>query len=307
MAFTPIDIPIQEILETDFVVDMRIIENSNNLLLKDNLEDLINNLEIDVNTLSIGTDTPISYIKTDSVIMEDTGFILQTGTPTQIIGSLTKNGSDQSVLNVDILTVDSNLQTDSFSANAVSVIDSLSVTGDTTLDSRFTTNSSVIESKESITAVLTNVLNVATTTITLTSASKQNIFLTLDADPTVYVGAALVGGLTNINVILDFDATNPPAQNMEFTIYLVNIKEEGQLPSTSILTDVNAYPLGLTLSAGTNQSTAAPIILHSGSVSLSITSGSVVALNSLASMLYIIDETLSDRLMIKSTVNMDIS
>jgi hypothetical protein len=315
MAFTPIDIPIQEILETDFVVDMRIIENSNNLLLKDNLEDLINNLEIDVNTLSIGTDTPISYIKTDSVIMEDTGFILQTGTPTQIIGSLTKNGSDQSVLNVDILTVDSNLQTDSFSANAVSVIDSLSVTGDTTLDSRFTTNSSVIESKESITAVLTNVLNVATTTITLTSASKQNIFLTLDAgtgvDP-VWVGAALVGGLTDINVIIDFDATNPPAQNMEFTIYLVNIKEEGQLPSTTIIPDINSYAfpgpgLSFTISAGTNQNTASNIELHTGSTSLTIPATSMLEFNSLASMLYIIDFNLNDRLMIKSAVNMTIA
>ena len=75
MAFTPVDIPTQEVLETDFVVDLRVISNANTILLKDTLESLINNLEIDVNTLSIGTDTPISFLRSDSVIMEDTGFV----------------------------------------------------------------------------------------------------------------------------------------------------------------------------------------------------------------------------------------
>lgn len=306
MAFTPIDIPIQEILETDFIVDMRVIDNSNFLLLKDKLEDLINNLEIDTNTLSIGTDVPISYIKTDSVIMEDTGFIMQTGTPTQVIASLTKNGSDQSVLNVDILSVDTTVQADSMSLNTLTVNNTTQL-GPTIFDSSTTNLSSVIESKEDITAILTNVANVATTTITLTSTTNQNIFLTLDADATVYTGGALVAGLTDINVILDFDATNPPSQNTEFTINIVNIKEEGQLPTTTIITDVNTYPLGLTISAGTNQNTASPIILHSGSVALSIPSATLAEYNSLASMLYIVDFNSSDRLMVKSMVNMTLS
>ena len=178
MAFTPIDIPIQEILETDFVVDMRIIDNSNFLLLKDKVEDLINNLEIDTNTLAIGTDTPISYIRTDSVIMEDTGFVMQTGVPTQIIASLTKNGSDLSVLNVDILSVDTTVQADSMSLNALTVNDSLQVDGPATFNSSATNLFSVMESKEDIVAVLSNVSNEAVANITLTSTTKQNIYLT---------------------------------------------------------------------------------------------------------------------------------
>jgi len=307
MAFTPIDIPIQEILETDFVVDMRIIDNSNFLLLKDKLEDLINNLEIDTNTLAIGTDTPISYLRTDSLILEDTGFIMQTGTPVQTIAALTKNGSDQSVLNIDILSVDSTIQSDSLSVNALTINDTLQVDGPTTFNANTTNLASVIESKEDVVSVLTNTLNVATATITLTSASRQNIFLTLDADSTVYNGGALEAGLTDINVIIDFDAINPPAQNTGFTIYIVNIKEQGQLANTSILTDVNAFPLGLTISAGTNQNTTLPIILHSGSVSLTIASGGVLEFNSVVSLLYVIDFNLADRLMIKSDVNMIIA
>lgn len=300
MAFTPIDIPIQEILETDFVVDMRIIDNSNFLLLKDKLEDLVNNLEIDTNTLSIGTDTPISYLRTDSLILEDTGFIMQTGMPVQTIAALTKNGSDQSVLNVDILSVDSTIQSDSLSVNALTINDSLQVDGPATFNASTTNLESVIESKEAFTSVLTNTLNVATTTVTLTSTSRQNIFLTLDADVTVY-SSGLVAGLTDINVIIDFDATNPPAQNTEFTIYIVDIQSGG----TSILIDVNAYPLGLTISAGTNQNTAGNIKLHNGSTSsLTIASAGVLEYNSLVSLLYIIDSSSDDRLMVKSEVNM---
>lgn len=307
MAFTPVDIPIQEILETDFVVDLRVISNSNSLLLKDALEDLINNLEIDVNTLSIGTDTPISFLRADNIIMEDTGFVFQTGSPTQVISSLTKNVSDQSVLNVDILTVDSTFQADSLSANSVTVSNGLTSNGTVTLNAALDIQSSVIESRESITAVLSDNANTAEATITLTSTTKQNIFLTLDADSSVYTGGGLVGTIADIKVIIDFDATNPPSQNTEFTICLVNIKEEGQLPTTSIISDINTATLPFTIEAGTNQSTAASIILHSGTTALSIATGAIAEYNSLVSMLYILDINLDDRLMIKSDVNMVIS
>ena len=307
MAFTPVSIPTQEILETDFVVDLRVISNANTLLLKDAVEDLINNLEIDVNTLSIGTDTPISFIRTDSVIMEDTGFVFQTGSPTQVISSLTKNGSDQSVLNVDILTVDDTFQADAISSNSVIITNSLTSNGTITLNAPLDVQSSVSESRESITAVLSDNAGVAEATVTLSSTSKQNIYLTLDADTSVYTGGGLVGGITEIKVILDFDATNPPAQDTKFTICLVNIKEQGQLPTTSIVGDINTAVLPFSIEAGTNQSTAASIILHNGTTVLSIAAGSILEYNSIVSLLYILDINTDDRLMINSTVNMVIS
>jgi len=307
MAFTPVDIPTQEILETDFVVDLRVISNANTLLLKDALEDLINNLEIDVNTLSIGTDTPISYIRTDSVIMEDTGFVLQTGSPVQVISSLTKNGSDQSVLNVDILTVDDSFQADALSANSITAANSFTNNGTTTLNAPLDIQSSVSESRESITAVLTDNATVAEATVTLSSTSRQNIYITLDADSSVYTGGGLVGTISEIKVIIDFDAANPPAQNTKFNICLVNIKEQGQLPTTSIISDINTASLPFSIEAGTNQSTAASIILHSGTTSLGIAAGTIAEYNSLFSMLYILDINTDDRLMINSAVNMVIS
>ena len=285
-------------------MDLRVIGNANTLLLKDAIEDLINNLEIDVNTLSIGTDNPISYLRADTIIMEDTGFVFQTGTPTQIISSLTKNGSDQSVLNVDILTVDDSFQADTISSNSVIITNSLTSNGTITLNAPLDIQSSVSESRESITAVLTDNANTAEATITLSSTSRQNIFLTLDADSSVYVGGGLVGTITDIKVIIDFDATNPPAQDTQFTICLVNIKEQGQLPTTSIITDINTASLPFAIEAGTNQSTTSAIILHNGTSALEITAGSLAEYSSLATMLYIIDFNLVDRLMVKSLVNM---
>ena len=307
MAFTPVNIPVQEILETDFVVDLRVASNANALLLKDSIEDLINNLEIDVNTLSIGTDNPINYLRTDSIIIEDTGFVFQTGFPAQIIGSLTKNGSNQSILNVDILTVDSTFQADELTSNSVVVADSLTSNGILTLNAPLDVQSSVSESRESITAVLSDNAGVAEATVTLTSTSRQNIYLTLDADTSVYTGGGLVGAITDIRVIIDFDATNPPVQNTEFTVCLVNIKEQGQLPTTSIISDINTASLPFTIEAGINQSTGNPIILHSGTTALDITTGSLAEYNSLASFLYILDINTDDRLMINSTVNMNLS
>jgi hypothetical protein len=45
---------------TNFVTDIASISNANDLLLQDKLEDLINLFEMDLNTLAIGTDNPIS-------------------------------------------------------------------------------------------------------------------------------------------------------------------------------------------------------------------------------------------------------
>lgn len=307
MAFTPIDIPTQEILETDFVVDLRLISNANTLLLKDSIEALINNLEIDTNSLSIGTDTPISFVRTDSVIMEDTGFVYQTGSPSQVISSLTKNGSNQSILNVDILTVDDTFQADSISSNTVIITNSLTSNGTITLNAPLDARSSVSESKESVLAVLSDNAGTAETTITLSNTSRQNIFVTLDADSSVYTGGGIVGAISDIKLKLDFDASNPPAQDTVFSIYLVNIKEEGQPATTSIINDINVALLPFYIEAGTNLNTGLPITLHDGVSALGITPGSIAEYGSIANMIYILDAASTDRIMVKSNTNMILS
>ena len=302
MAFTPIDIPTQEILETDFVVDLRVISNANTLLLKDSIEDLINNLEIDTNSLSIGTDTPISYLRTNSVIFEDTGFVFQTGSPSQIISSLTKNSSDQSVLNVDILSVDSDFQANSVSSNSVIVTNSLTSNGIITLNAPLDVQSAVSQSKESIVAVVSDNAGTAEATINLTSTSRQNIFITLEADASVYTGGGLVGGINDFKIKIDFDASNPPSQDTEFTICLVDVREVGT--TTSIISDINTATLPFYVEAGVNQNTTLPITLHDGNSQLSINAGDIGEYKSLATMIYILDGASNDRLMVKSMVNM---
>ena len=69
MAFVALSLSTQEILETTYVSDMRIISNSNVGLLKSKLEDLINNLKIDLSDKKIGVDpdstlTPLTELKT---------------------------------------------------------------------------------------------------------------------------------------------------------------------------------------------------------------------------------------------------
>lgn len=307
MAFTPIDIPTQEILETDFVVDLRVISNANTLLLKDSIEDLINNLEIDTNSLSIGTDTPINYIRTASVILEDTGFVFQTGSPSQIISSLTKNSSDQSVLNVDVLSVDADFQANTVSSNSVIVTNSLTSNGIITLNAPLDIQSAVSQSKESIVAVVTDNAGTAEATINLTSTSRQNIFITLDADSSVYTGGGLVGGITAFKLKIDFDASNPPTQDTEFTICLVNIKELGMLASTSIISDINTAGLTFYVEAGVNQSTTLPITLQDGNSELTIGAGTIGEYKSLATMIYVLDANSTDRLMTKSIINMTLA
>ena len=308
MAFTPIDIPTQEILETDFVVDLRVISNANTLLLKDSIEDLINNLEIDTNTLSIGTDTPISYIRSNSLIMEDTGFVFQTGSPSQIISSLTKNSSDQSVLNVDILSVDSDFQANTVSSNSVIVTNSLTSNGIITLNAPLDIQSAVSQSKESIVAIVSDNAGTAEATITLTDTSRQNIFITLEADASVYTGGGIVGGINDFKLKIDFDASNPPIQDTEFTICLVNVQELGMAANTTIIPDINSSGgLVFTIEAGTNQNTSAPITLHDGNSELTIGAGDLEQYKSLTTMIYVLDANATDRLMVKSLVNMTLA
>jgi hypothetical protein len=316
MAFTPVSLPIQEILLTNFVTDIATISNANDLLLQAKLEDLINNLEIDVNSLSIGTDNAINFIKTQSVILQDQGIIYQTGTPNQIIAKLEKNGLNESIFTVDLLNVNAITSLNELNVNDMIVTDASSFNGPSEFNSTVNFKSSVIESKESVVLDLAANGSEAKATITLTNTSRQNIFVKLKAVtspniPPVYDGVGnIIGTITNIALYIDFDATNPPAPNARYTIHIVDVVEDVNL--TSILTAVNGASLPVYIKAGTNQNTSSPIILHDGSFSLGVNPASTVipnttlsAYGSNASLLYILDELTNDRLLITGAVGME--
>lgn len=321
MAFTPVSLPIQEILLTNFVTDIASISNANSLLLKDKLEDVVNLLEIDLTAISIGTDTAINSIKTKNVIIQETGLIFQTGTPNQIIARLEKNSSTQSVFTVDKINVNIEIDTDSIVANSVTVNDALISNGPTLLTSSLEFSAQLIESKETVTATLTNAATEAEARITLTSGSKKNILVKLSAVTSpnlnyVYDGvSAFAVGITKFVLYVDFDAVNPPAQNSTFTISFVDIVEN--ITSTSILTAVNGNNMPVVISGGQNLSalpTPVPIYLHDGSYDIGVNpistnpilnSNIISYYGNNATFLYILDENTDDRLIVTSTVGME--
>lgn len=312
MPFTPISLPIQQILMTNFVTDIATITNANTLLLQAKLEDLINDLEIDITNTSIGTDTPINYLKAQTVILQDTGLIYQTGSPTPtVIATLAKNISSESVFTVDHIVTNMTAGFDVVSLNDLTVATSATINGDSTFNAPITINSSVIESKESITEDLTwtgTIGTAAEAVITLTDTSRQNIFLTLKAttapDPTpVYDGIGTIdAGITEFNIIIDFDATNPPAQNTKFTIYLVDVIDS--ITFTSIVNPtVQGAAIPVKFVAGTNQNTTNSIILHDNVNSVGLSSStSLNVYGSSVTFNYIIDTNSDDRLLATSLV-----
>jgi len=320
MAFTPVSIPIQEILLSDFVTDIASISNTNDLLLKDKIEDLINVLEIDLNTISIGTDSPINYVKAGTVIAQGNGFIFQTNAPVQVISKIEKNVSNESVFTIDRIDANLSIDTDIFTVNDITVNTALTSNSDAVFNASLQLNSQFIESKESVTLDLIKTSSTdGSARLTLTSTSRKNIFVTLKATsaPTLnplYDGiSAIVAGITNLAVYIDFDAANPPAPNSSFTIYIVDVIEG--ITSTSIITAVTLAAIPVYISGGFNLNVgpASTILLHDSTSSVGVNPVSslpsntqIVQYRNNASLLYIIDQTSNDRLIVTSLVGMEL-
>lgn len=317
MAFSPIDLPIQEMLQTDFITDLSTIHNSNVLILKDQFESLINNLEIDVNNRTIGTDNAIASVKANSLIMQDDGFIFQKSPLNTVIAKLFKNGLEESVLNIDHIEMQnaaSVISTKNINTDTLTVSDSLTASSALSVGEALTLGGSLVESKETVSILFEKNGVAAEGTLTLTDTSKNNIYVTIDSETAaggtqVYNGSALVAGISTFNLIVDFDATNPPAQNTTFTIHFVDVIENNF--SNSITTVLNGGAVPVAIVAGTNQSTTNSIILHSSTATLSTSTtgtgiNSVTPYNANATLNYIIDANLNDRLMIKSVIGLDI-
>ena len=326
MAFSPVLLPIEEILLTHFITDIALITNANVTILQDKLEDLINGFEMDIATMSIGTDSPINYIRTKSVIMDDTGFIFQTGTPSVIIASLSKNGNLESVLNIDHLTSDILIDGEAADINDLLVNVLMTSTGPAVFNNSTTQNAAVITSKETVITDATLIGGFAEARITLTSGSNKNIFVKINAITAPAAGFVYNGGVfagvAQFHLYIDFDAVSPPVQNTEFKIYIVDIIES--VGNTSIMSDIAAQTMQVVIKPGTNLSALpAPttIILHNGlgsglEVGLnpqSITpDGSAVLQSNIPSafghnisLFYMIDENLNDRLIINAMVGLE--
>lgn len=316
MAFTPIALPIQELLLTNFVTDIASITNSNTLLLQAKLEDLINNFEIDTNSVTIGTDTPIVSIKSNRLILVDTGFTFETAAPSSTtIASLVKNGLGKSVLTIDELVVNDSAQLNAITLDSLTVNAAANFNGGVTVGSNITFGNSVSESKETIVCDITRTgaATVATGRINLSSTSRQNIFVTLSATsaPTanpVYDGTQISAGITAFELYLDFDSASPIAENTIFTINLVDIIEANM--STSIKSQTQTAGIQIRFVGGLNNSvTPAPttIILHDNTSAIGIQdSTNFENYRTSISFMYIKDANLNDRILVKSLVGAEL-
>lgn len=323
MPFSQLNLPIQEMLQSDFITDLAQIHNSNVLILKDKIEDLFNTFEIDINTITIGVDNPINKLYTQDLVIQDGGWIFQTGIPNQIIARLERNGNGESVMNVDILNVDLSMSVDSIVSNDIVTNNSITSNGDAQFNAQLEFTSSYVESKETVSQLLEfDGVDTAEATVTLSNTSNRNIYLKLLAETAsgatqVWDGSNLVAGLTNIKVYLDFDTNNPPSVNTTFTIHLVDVVANSNL--APLLTQLNASAVGLTIQPGTNNSTATPIILHNNFVSNGLSlginpgsslngglSGALTYYGANATFNYILDENTDDRLMITAYSGMEI-
>jgi len=322
MAFTTVDISIQEMLQTDFIVDLAQIHNTNVLLLKDKIEDIMNTFEIDVNTISIGVDNPINTLKVQDIVIQDGGWLLQTGIPNQIIAKLEINGSNQSVLNVDVLNVDINVSADAVTVNDLTINDSVQIDGQAAFANNISYTGQLAESKETVSVTVEfDGVDTASGRLTMTDTSRTNIYVKLAAETAVgatqvWDGASLAAGLANIILYIDFDTNNPPAQNTSFKIYLVDVVENSG--STSLATELNTANIDISIAAGLNLSTgSSQILLHNdldslgfklgiNSASSDLLSSGLSKYGSNATFNYIVDEDGDDRILITSAFGMEI-
>jgi hypothetical protein len=322
MAFSPIDLAIQEILQSDFIVDIAQIHNSNVLILKDKIEDLINTLEIDINTISIGVDNPINNIKTQNIVIQDGGWIYQTGIPNQVIASLTKDSNGFSVLKVDYLNIDFEINSDIIESNSLVINNSLISNSESVFNGKITYDSSLVESKETVTANLEfNGIDTAVARIRLTDTSKRNIYVTLSAETNlgatqVWNGSSFTAGLNNIKIYLDLDANSPLTPNTSFTVYLADVIENSA--GSGITSFINLANFPVTLRAGENLSAGSvQILLHNdfelsglklgiNPASTNILSSSITSYSSNATFNYIVDASTNDRFIITSVSGMEV-
>jgi hypothetical protein len=319
MAFAPIDLPIQQMLQTDFITDLSVIHNSNVLLLKDQFELLINNLEIDVNGFTIGTDNAIQSIRTRNLLLKDTGMLFQKGSGNTTIASLIQDGSFESEFNIDHIKMNripnSSINVDTITVNTVNTT-AVTTSGATTVNGPLIQGGPLVESKETVNVLFEwDGVTDAVGTIVLSSTSKNNIFVnvlaeTLAGGTQVYTGTAINVAIANFKLIIDFDLTSPPVENTTFTIMYADVQENSTNNSIMLDTMVPTF-LPLTIEAGTNPSSVNPNLeLHSGlapskTLGTNVSSTDLLAqanvlYNSGATFNYIIDSNSTERLMIKS-------
>ena len=229
MAFVALSLSTQEILETTYVSDMRIISNSNTGLLKSKLEDLINNLKIDLSDKKIGVDpdstlTPLTELKTRVLTIQNGQLYFKNANGTSDLIKFetdTVNSATVGKITTGLLVVNSSLSSAGLAISGTSTFTgAITANGQSNLAGSVNITGSFSNSREDVTKTLVAVsgANRAKAEVTLTATSKSLIILTLDAS-SFYSGSAFQSTITDgIDIVLINDANSPVRSGQEFTI-----------------------------------------------------------------------------------------
>jgi hypothetical protein len=238
MAFTQVNLQTQQLLESTFISDMRIIINANTILLKNAVQDAFNSLEIDPVTKKLGVDNPLTSIYTSDLRIGNS-MIFTDGTTN--IGQLTKTAG-KSRLEVDQIKIKAGGQIDATGAATkisvtrlgVGVTDLSTLTTDgliidaasaINVAGRATFGNSIVESTETVTSTLTAVSgspNSYQCDITLNATSKSIIELAFVYPITASAANALTTPTIIVNVYTNMNT--PPVKGQSFTFVVKSIK-----------------------------------------------------------------------------------
>ena len=229
MAFVALSLSTQEILETTYVSDMRIISNSNTGLLKSKVEDLINNLKIDLSDKKIGVDpdttlTPLTELKTKVLTIQNGQLYFKNANGTADLIKFetdTVNSATVGKITTGLLVANASISSAGLAISGTSTFTgAITANGQSNLVGPVNITGSFSNSREDVTKTLVAVAgaNRAKAEVTLTATSKSLIILTLDAS-SFYSGSAFQSTITDgIDIVLINDTNSPVRSGQEFTI-----------------------------------------------------------------------------------------
>ena len=229
MAFVALSLSTQEILETTYVSDMRIISNSNTGLLKSKVEDLINNLKIDLSDKKIGVDpdttlTPLTELKTKVLTIQNGQLYFKNANGTADLIKFetdTVNSATVGKITTGLLVANASISSAGLAISGTSTFTgAITANGQSNLVGSVNITGSFSNSREDVTKTLVAVAgaNRAKAEVTLTATSKSLIILTLDAS-SFYSGSAFQSTITDgIDIVLINDSNSPVRSGQEFTI-----------------------------------------------------------------------------------------
>lgn len=216
MAFTILTLQIDDILSADFIPDAFTKVNSNFLELQSNFEDLVNNFQIDLANKKIGSDDPISLLRTNNAIIKAGTLIYQTSVGTQV-GSLTLNASNESVFNADHLVIDKDMSITDITASGTTSLAALSASGPIAFTGKVTMTPSPAYTPQTVPVnlVWNSSTNYAEGEIILTNTSRKHSYLELVCDAGTYSGGTFNPLINGIRLTVKMHATAPPVDGTE--------------------------------------------------------------------------------------------